>query len=838
MFSLNVLVSHAAVADIFTTGVIGSSNFVLGESLNGTKTITFKNYVNLSYFTATAYVAGVVFIDAWDKNGVKIGNSLSPYIPTSSGTSGTISAPNAKKITITGSSVCLASLNIYGEEALNPRVVSIDPIDNAVDVALNKSIKITFNNPIKSDSVDNVGITGVDCNKVWLDSKTLKLTPKVLLNVDTTYNVFVKNIIDTNNLGMESDFFSSFKTIYPSLSNFTGNISNVTYDSFNVSWDNVVNATSYDIYLNDNKITTVTNNSYSFLNCGLVYNSNYKISIEAKALNYKSKRIDLNCKTLSMLPPLIVLSSTVKKISVSWLTVVGAKEMRLYLNNSFQPIILPVTTLFYTFDNLACNTNYNVRVEAYINSVSSTSMSADILTKNYFSAKPVGDVDVDMTTAKIKWSDILDTDYYEVKLSDSGVVSVVHDLFYDFQSLEMETSYSAFVRQVNIAGVRSDWTKIDFVTLGPPEVPPDAPSKIKVIEIDTNFIIVEVVDDDLWVDGFNFYKDNVKIVSQVGKIFKFTGLTASTTYSLSVKAYNKYGEGRFAVNTIAQSGDIKYPTVTSSSSTFTKPSSGSGGSGGSGSGGSGGSSGSDPSKQTVSWVGIDVKSGYKILVDGQEVGTYPADASSADLDLVALGFSPGSHDIEIVPLDADGKGYKFKLNSQTTNNRDLDKVVGDINDGSNVLKKAGLYVVFGLILLIVLLFVISFIWYKMKLGLSTSTPEQLEADPDGVVGFELSTKKDGRKNRAMDMQLYKNAKDAESQYYFDSKTEKRFLNFLGSKKIVDKKLVDNNYFDVKVVKKAENDAQVVNYNIYVNKKSNNWSNRKKGNYGRKRKSFW
>jgi hypothetical protein len=176
-------------------------------------------------------------------------------------------------------------------------------------------------------------------------------------------------------------------------------------------------------------------------------------------------------------------------------------------------------------------------------------------------------------------------------------------------------------------------------------------------------------------------------------------------------------------------------------------------------------SGGSPSKQTVSWDAKYVQQGFRVKVNGTEIGTYGPDVRSAEIDFNQLGLEPGLHEVEVVPLDQNGKSYTLKVNTKSTGNQDFDKILGYFTDGLNYIKKAGNYFLVGIISFVILFLVIVFLFNKWKLGLITRNPEQLEANPDQALKNELVTSGDPLPNNPLDVQTYKAAKDSESGYY-------------------------------------------------------------------------
>lgn len=480
----------------------------------------------------------------------------------------------------------------------------------------------------------------------------------------------------------------------------------------------------------------------------LEYNTKYDIYVSdvRKAesgglLNYTYHKTFTTVKE-TLQNPHITLFSTVRKIVVSWSSVPKAEGYNLYLNGN-KVISLPSNRSTYTFEDLNPNTEYKIGLEAFATDCTSGFVEEYYRTGNYYSQKPTSSVYVTQFSALVKWSDVMDTKFYEIRLGDNPVIQLPStQTEYKFTDLVMETEYKVYVRQVNLADVVSDWTEVVFTTLGPPEVPPGKPEKLSVIEKGQDYILVEV-SETAWATSYKFYLNNSLKVTQEGRTFRFEGLTKNTQYSVSVRSSNQYGDSLFPISIIVTTNDISFAQVTRASSTWNDGS---------------------PAKQTVKWDSKGVQQGFKILVDGKPVKEYPAGTNTGELDFDELELEGNNHVIEVAPIDPGGKSYKFRTFSKGTGNQDFDKMTGKILTGNNVIKTGGMLLIYAILTFLLIFVVVLFLFNKMKLNMATNDDYSLEANPDEQI------KSMDNKNK-FDRDAYFTAKLQESEHQREKKED-------------------------------------------------------------------
>ncbi|SHJ54308.1 fibronectin type III domain-containing protein [Paramaledivibacter caminithermalis] len=440
--------------------------------------------------------------------------------------------------------------------------------------------------------------------------------------------------------------------------------------------------------------------------------------------------------------------TAISKINLSWNDLGEGVTYKLYLNNNLIETF-DNSTLNYTINNLTSNTTYEIKIIASKEGYRDAVFIDNITTLNYFSFSPTNtDSNVGDTWINVKWDEVSEAIGYQVQIDDGEIINV-NDLSYRFEELQSDTSYTVKIRTAFEGDLYSDWTIINAKTLLPPEVPPYKPDSLEILQVDTDSVKVKV-SDTLYADSYIWYLNNNMVAETTEREYTFTGLKENTSYSVACRAKNEYGESRFPVSRLVKTLEIPKPKVTSVSTQN-----------------AGYSAGGGLIKQ-VTWDSENVEEGFELYVDGALVGEYDALTNEAALNFEELGLEDGYHDIEIRPKDADGVGYKVRITNQGTDNEDMDQVVGFMDKALQVIKKGGIYFLIILISFGLSMFGAQFLFNKFKLSLVTTTPEQLEAEPDEAMSVDFK-KKDG-----MDKQFKEIADRAEDGYFRNKKENIRF----------------------------------------------------------------
>lgn len=487
-------------------------------------------------------------------------------------------------------------------------------------------------------------------------------------------------------------------------------------------------------------------NSLSFVSnvTGIV---EFKFSIST---TYEKNKANLrNFRTTAPLPDKLsnfnlYLESTVNKISATWNSVTNADFYELYLNNMF---IGTVTDTNYIFQNLLHDKEYTVEVIAKSSTHSPSKSKGTIRTRNYFVGRPDGNSEVGRTWGKIIWQSVEDTNYYEVRLGNGSIIKVT-DLEYTFRNLTEDTDYIAYIRQVSKNGESSDWTEVKFRTLPPLELPPPIPKGIKLVNRGLDFLEVEVY-ETVDADGYIFYLFGNEISKQTDRFIRIDNLEPSTNYSISVSAYNKYGNSYKAFSYFTTL-NATVPSVISAESKAKRVI-------------ENGKETVHPNIQDVSWKTQNVNEGVKVSIDGIEVGIFKdINAVEINIDEIEGLEIKDFYEIEIVPVDEGGVPYKFKISTKSSGNNSLDLIVDDIKNSIGTIGKYGMILLLALLGFVILFFGILWLFSKWKLEMSTKTPDMLNDTTLNVNSPYLHEKGEGA--TMVDKQVAKAEKEYERIY--------------------------------------------------------------------------
>lgn len=456
--------------------------------------------------------------------------------------------------------------------------------------------------------------------------------------------------------------------------------------------------------------------------------------------------------------------TTISRINLSWNDLGEGVTYKLFLNNSLVETF-DNATLNHTFEDLISNTSYEVKILASKEGFRDSIFVDNIKTLNFFSFPPTNpNSNVGDTWISVKWSGVNEAVGYQVQIDDGEIINI-DDLNYRFTNLKPDTNYTVKIRTVFEGGLYSEWKVMEIRTLPPPEVPPYKPDRLDILENGYNSIKVEV-SKTLYADSYVWYLNSRKISETVERIFVYEGLKESTSYTLSCKPKNEFGESRFGAVRLVTTLEIQKPRVTSVKTE------------------NAGYSGSGGINKKLTWEGKNVNQGYEVWIDGKKVADYDVDTTSSVIDYDKLGLEDGFHDIEIKPKDPNGIGYRVKVTNKGTGNEDIDNVVGKIDTSLQHIKKGGLYLLILLIIFSISMFGALFLFNKFKLGLVTTTPEQIESDPDQAMTVD---KKD---RHVLDKQVKQIADNIEDRYYERKKEEKevkRITNKVPAYRMKDKK---------------------------------------------------
>jgi chitodextrinase len=212
--------------------------------------------------------------------------------------------------------------------------------------------------------------------------------------------------------------------------------------------------------------------------------------------------------------------------------------------------------LTYTFTGLTPSTSYNLRVRAKdaagnvstpLSATQSTSVAADTTPPSMTGI--VSSSSVAATSATISWSagtDNVAVTGYEYRLNGGTYTSVGNVLTTNLTGLTASTAYTVDVRAFDAAGNRSAIITGTFTTSAASDtVAPTMTGSITVGTVTSTSIQISwsAGSDNVAVTAYEVSSNGGTSYSNVGNVltFTFTGLTASTSYSLRVRARDAAG---------------------------------------------------------------------------------------------------------------------------------------------------------------------------------------------------------------------------------------------------------------------------------------------------------
>jgi len=263
----------------------------------------------------------------------------------------------------------------------------------------------------------------------------------------------------------------------------------------------------------------------------------------------------------------IALSQT--SVQVSWNASTdnrGVSRYRLFRDGI--EIAGSITGVLYNDLNLSANTNYSYTVAAQDGAGNISANSSPVTARTLASPDtqnpsiPAGLTGIAASQSQINLTWTASTDNvgvtgYKIYRNSVLVGSVAGTSFSD-TGLSAATSYSYEVTAFDAAGNVSNKTALISVvtTAGPDTQAPTVPAGVSGSVISSTQINISWSGstDNIGVTGYRIYRNNVQVGSLAGNSFSDTGLTAATTYSYAVAAFDGAG------NTSAKSTAISVTT--------------------------------------------------------------------------------------------------------------------------------------------------------------------------------------------------------------------------------------------------------------------------------------
>ena len=281
---------------------------------------------------------------------------------------------------------------------------------------------------------------------------------------------------------------------------------------------------------------------------------------------------------------------------------------------------------------------------------------------------------------RLAWESTGDSSSYKV-YKDGVLSSQTSSLFFDFGSLDPNTSYSFRVDSIDRYG-RSSTGSLTFKTKNIQlSVPTFTFSNVTSSSFDISW------KDDPASSGYKVYLDGVEMTPVTGNAHSFSGLTASTVYGVKLVAYNDDADKDFSssITTLA----VTRPEITSAS-VHNVP-------------------GQSTGRQ-VEYQANDLVTAVNVYVNGKLVGTYPVSQNRIDLDFSDITDSMAN--IKIEPVDPDGVPYELTTPTNSTGSENVDDYLTEFLNAFGITRNAFVYLALASILVTVA--VALFFWFRRK----------------------------------------------------------------------------------------------------------------------------
>ncbi len=418
-------------------------------------------------------------------------------------------------------------------------------------------------------STDNVGVTNYNVYRNGSYVATVSSTVYTLsgLTPNTSYNITVLALDAAKNRSALSNTLAvrtAADTVAPSVP--SGLLaSTISATEFLLTWtvstDNV-GVVGYDVYRNGSYVATVATPSY--LVKGLAPNTTYSITIDAldAGKNRSALSAILNVKTvLDTVAPTVPSGLAATNITstgfrLNWTAStdnVGVTGYNIYRNGSY---VATVTTTSYSFSGLIANTMYNITILVYDAAKNRSALSNALAVKTAAAssvdttvpAAPAGLVATNVTTTGFRLTWTASTDNVGVTgyniYRNGSYLATVTTTSYLLSGLVENTTYNMTVLAYDAAKNRSALSiALPVRTAATNTVDttaPTAPTGLVATNTTTTSIRLGWTSstDNVGVAHYNIYRNGsyVTTVSGTTTSYNLTGLTAGTTYSITVRA--------------------------------------------------------------------------------------------------------------------------------------------------------------------------------------------------------------------------------------------------------------------------------------------------------------
>jgi YD repeat-containing protein len=332
--------------------------------------------------------------------------------------------------------------------------------------------------------------------------------------------------------------------------------------SWSASTDNVV-VVGYKIYRNGTQVATPSSTSFSDTGLSQYTNYSYTVAAYDAAGNASAASGAVVVRTLDVSAPSVptgvsAAGASGSQINVSWSAStdnVGVAGYRLYRNGVH---IASPTTAAYTDAGLPQATSYSYTVAAFDAAGNTSGQSAASVGTTLDVSAPTTPTGFSATAASgsqinLAWSassDNVGVAGYRIYRGGTLITSTTATS-YSNTGLASETTYSYTVAAYDAAGNQSAQSTAASATT-PDVTPPTTPTSLTATAVSSSQINLSwgASTDNLFA-GYRIYRNGVLLVqtTNTATTYSNAGLSASTTYSYYVTAYDGAGNVSSASNT-------------------------------------------------------------------------------------------------------------------------------------------------------------------------------------------------------------------------------------------------------------------------------------------------
>jgi chitodextrinase len=341
-----------------------------------------------------------------------------------------------------------------------------------------------------------------------------------------------------------------------------------------------VAVTGYEILSGNNVVGTVASSPFTL--SGLSPATKYSVTVRAfDAAGNKSASSAVLAVTTAAPPDttapsvptgLLAANVTTSGFTLTWAAAtdnVGVTGYNIYRNGTY---VTTIATRSYVFTGLAANTTYNITILAMDAAKNRSALSAPLSVKTLSAGPdtaapsvPSGLLAANITTSgfTVTWNASTDnvgvTGYNIYRNGTYVTTTAIRN--YVFTGLAANTTYSITILAMDAAKNRSALSaplSVKTLSNGPDTTAPSVPGGLNASNVTTSGFRIAwtAATDNIGVTGYNVYRNGAYVTTVGTTNYTFTGLSANTTYSITVLALDA------AKNRSAQSTALAVKTLT------------------------------------------------------------------------------------------------------------------------------------------------------------------------------------------------------------------------------------------------------------------------------------